>query len=232
MTHTIPWLNLGYILAPALLTVYLLARWSNPAGMSLYAIARMVIQLVLIGYLLSYIFAADQAGIVLLILAVMLMAAAWIGLRPAAEKARSLFAPALLSIALVNTVLLFLITAGVLNTNPWYQASVLIPLAGMVFASGMNSLSLFVERYYAELSAGSVEEKARNAAVNATMIPTINMLFAVGLVSLPGMMTGQILSGVSPLIAVRYQIMIMLMLFASAGLTVVVFYKLIAHRRK
>jgi len=59
------------------------------------------------------------------------------------------------------------------------------------------------------------------------MIPVINSFFAVGLVSLPGMMTGQILSGVSPLVAVRYQIMVMCMIFGAAGLSTVCFLMLI-----
>lgn len=58
------------------------------------------------------------------------------------------------------------------------------------------------------------------------MIPVINSLFAVGLVSLPGMMTGQILSGVSPLIAVRYQIMVMCMVFGAAGISAALFLQL------
>ena len=58
------------------------------------------------------------------------------------------------------------------------------------------------------------------------MIPVINSLFAVGLVSIPGMMTGQILSGVSPLIAARYQIMVMCMIFASAGISTAIFLSL------
>jgi len=226
MTQEIQLLNLGFVLLPALLTVYLLARWSNKASTSIYALARMVIQLILIGYLLSYIFQAERALMVMLVLAVMLIAAAWIALRPVAENARRLLLPAWLAISLVNISLLLLMTAGVLRADPWYQPNIVIPLAGMAFASGMNSLSLFVERFYAELAAGSTEIQARSAAVNATMIPTVNSLFAVGLVSLPGMMTGQILSGVSPLIAVRYQIMIMLMLFASAGLTVIAYHYL------
>jgi len=63
-------------------------------------------------------------------------------------------------------------------------------------------------------------------AYRAAMIPVINSLFAVGLVSLPGMMTGQILSGVSPLTAARYQIMVMCMIFASAGISTAIFLAL------
>ena len=91
----------------------------------------------------------------------------------------------------------------------------MIPLAGMAFANAMNSVSLASERLQAEIDNGNSGIKARNTAFQASLIPTINSLFAVGLVSLPGMMTGQILSGVSPLIAVRYQIMVMCMIFAD-----------------
>jgi putative ABC transport system permease protein len=76
---------------------------------------------------------------------------------------------------------------------------------------------------YAELGHGLRWEEARLTAYHAAMIPVINSLFAVGLVSLPGMMTGQILSGVSPLIAARYQIMVMCMIFASAGISTAIF---------
>ena len=116
-----------------------------------------------------------------------------------------------------------------LVSEPWFKPSIVIPLAGMVFAVGMNGISLFAERYFAEL--GRVDEvQARNIAYTATLIPITNSLMAVGLVSLPGMMTGQILSGVSPLIAVRYQIMIMLMFFTSSGLTSALFYLLLKRQ--
>ncbi|MFK8019107.1 MAG: ABC transporter permease [Pseudomonadales bacterium] len=227
--QNIPLSNLLFIFLPALLTVFIVWRWTDNARTSLHALARMVIQLILIGYALSYIFLSEQVFLVCSVLGVMLVAAAWISLRPV-DRSLRLFSEALLSIFVVNACLLFVISAGVLTIDPWFKPSILIPLAGMVFASGMNSVSLFVERYYAELSSGAELQFARNAAFNATMIPTINGLFAVGLVSLPGMMTGQILSGVSPLIAVRYQIMIMLMLFSSAGLTVALFHTLLTRR--
>jgi putative ABC transport system permease protein len=132
----------------------------------------------------------------------------------------------------VNCLLLALITQVVLDAQPWFAPNIVIPLAGMVFAVGMNAISLFAERYFSELEQNKANDEARNIAYQATLIPTINSLFAVGLVSLPGMMTGQILSGVSPLIAVRYQIMIMLMLFSSSGLTAALFYQLISKYRR
>ena len=106
----------------------------------------------------------------------------------------------------------------------------MVPLAGMVFANAMTSISLAGERLYAEIGHGAEWEEARVTAFQAAMIPVINALFAVGLVSLPGMMTGQILSGVSPLIAARYQIMVMCMIFSSAGISTAIFLSLVRHR--
>jgi putative ABC transport system permease protein len=77
---------------------------------------------------------------------------------------------------------------------------------------------------------GAQWKEARVTAFQAAMIPVINALFAVGLVSLPGMMTGQILSGVSPLVAARYQIMVMCMIFSSAGISTAIFLSLIRGR--
>ena len=94
-----------------------------------------------------------------------------------------------------------------------------IPLAGMIFANAMNSVSLAAERLEAEIERDVHYEQARSIAFRTSLIPITNSLFAVGLVSLPGMMTGQILSGISPLIAVRYQIMVMCMIYGAAGIS-------------
>ncbi|MDX2481924.1 MAG: ABC transporter permease, partial [Desulfuromusa sp.] len=99
--------------------------------------------------------------------------------------------------------------------------------AGMIFANSMNSISLAGERLEAEISRDIPYDKARSIALQASLIPITNSLLAVGLVSLPGMMTGQILSGVSPLIAARYQIMVMCMIFGSAGISAAIFLTLI-----
>ncbi len=88
----------------------------------------------------------------------------------------------------------------------------------------MNALSLAIERFEKERQRDVSFEKSREIAFKACMIPQINALLAVGLVALPGMMTGQILSGIDPLIAVRYQIMIMTMILSSAGISTIVYF--------
>ena len=113
---------------------------------------------------------------------------------------------------------LLLVTQVVLHLESWYQPDFVVPLAGMIFASSMNTVSLAAERFEAESERKLPYEKARRVALKASLIPLINSLLAVGLVSIPGMMTGQILSGVAPLVAARYQIVVMSMIFGSAGI--------------
>lgn len=90
----------------------------------------------------------------------------------------------------------------------------------------MNVLSIGIERFEKEFAREGEFESARSIAFKAALIPQINSFLAVGLVSLPGMMTGQILSGIDPLIAVRYQIMIMAIILSTAGITNIIYFTL------
>jgi putative ABC transport system permease protein len=225
--QNIPYVNLTLAFIPVLAVILILWKWKSGHGTSIYAIFRMLIQLLLIGYVLAYIFEADSSPVVIAVLAVMLFSSSWIGLRTVKVHRKNLYLYCLLAILVGAGLILVLITQVVLNLQPWYLPSYMIPLAGMIFASAMNSISLAAERLEAELSRGILYKKARNIALQASIIPITNSLFAVGLVSLPGMMTGQILSGVSPFIAARYQIMVMCMMFGSAGISSAIFLMLI-----
>ncbi len=216
--QTIPLANLALAFLPALVMIGVMFYWSMQAGNALYAMVRMLGQLLLIGYFLTYIFRSNQAWVVLSVLGVMVVASSWIALNNVVSDRRRLYLFSLTSILLAGGITLAIISAGVLRLDPWYEPRFLIPLAGMIFANSMNSVSLCAERLTAELRRGDDWITARTTALQAGMIPMVNSLFAVGLVSLPGMMTGQILSGVSPLIAVRYQIMVLCMIFGSGGL--------------
>jgi len=216
-------LNLSFAFIPTVLVLAILYKWHMNYGNAIYAIVRMLIQLLIIGYLLVFIFNTESAWLVVGILLVMVIASSWIALGVAKKHQGKLFRYALLSIAIGGGINLLIVTQGVLVLDPWYEPRYVIPLAGMIFANAMNTVSLAVERLDAELTNGLPFERARSVAFQAAMIPTINSLFAVGLVSLPGMMTGQILSGVSPLVAVRYQIVVMCMIFSSAGIASAMF---------
>ena len=141
-----------------------------------------------------------------------------------------LYAKALGSISLGGVLTLALVSQEVLDLQPWFSPRIMIPLAGMIFANAMNAVSLAAERFESESANNLQYEEARRIALRTSLIPQINSLLAVGLVSLPGMMTGQILSGVSPLVAVRYQIMVMCMVFGSGGISSACYLMLIRPR--
>jgi putative ABC transport system permease protein len=228
ITLTLWQLALAFV--PVAITLVILFRWSFGIGNALYALGRMLVQLLLIGYVLAWIFGAHDGWLILLVLAIMLLASSWIALGTVKQQRWQLLLASLLAITLGGGLTLVLITQLVLQMEPWYLPRYMIPLAGMVFANAMTAVSLAAERLFAELGHGVAWEKARLTAYQAAMIPVINSLFAVGLVSLPGMMTGQILSGVSPLVAARYQIMVMCMIFAASGISTAIFLAM-ARRR-
>ncbi|NNL56765.1 MAG: ABC transporter permease [Pseudomonadales bacterium] len=212
----ISWLDLAWCLVPVVLICTVYVVWQGEPAEILVAVARMAIQLVAVGYVLISIFANPSVWLSLLIVSVMLLVAAWIAIRPVRDQ-RGYWWPAMLALGCSVSFHLFISLVFVLRAESWFNPQLLIPLAGMYLANTMNAISLAAERYHAELDNHQPEAAARLTAFHAAMIPQINSLLAVGLVALPGMMTGQILSGVSPLIAVRYQIMIMTMIVGAAG---------------
>ena len=240
-------LDLSIAFVPVVIALFFIYLWSLNVKQAGYALARMLVQLLLIGYVLSYIFYSDSPWLIGIILLSMVSISSWIALRTLEKHRIILIKHGFIAIFIGGGFTLLVISQGALGVTPWYQPQVIIPLAGMIFANAMNSVSLSAERIFSELSSQlssqvppklssqlphklspksskiTTYQAARHSALNAATIPVINSLFAVGLVSLPGMMTGQILSGVSPLIAARYQIIVMCMIFASAILSAVVF---------
>ena len=225
--QVIPVINLALAFIPVIAVIVIHYLWSQGYKSSIYAVSRMLVQLLLIGYFLSYIFNSNSGLIVLTVVAVMIIIASWISLRTIRNKQLLLYPKALISLVIGGGITLVLVTQFVLNLTPWYLPSYFIPLAGMIFANAMNSVSLAADRLEAEIDRNIEYEQARNIAFRASLIPITNSLFAVGLVAIPGMMTGQILSGISPLIAARYQIMVMCMVFSAAGISSACFLTLI-----
>ncbi|MEO0972967.1 MAG: ABC transporter permease [Pseudomonadota bacterium] len=213
-------LELALLFVPVLAVVALQWRWRVGAGTTVYATARMLVQLVLVGYVLTWLFATEHAGVIVLMLSGMLAAAAWISLRPVRDRSWGHVLLAGAAISLSGVGLLALVVIVVIDATPWFAPRYTIPLAGMIFANNMNAVSLAAERLSAELGRGEAWALARHRAFEAAFIPLMNSFFAVGLVSLPGMMTGQILGGVEPLVAVRYQIVVMALLLGGSGLSV------------
>jgi putative ABC transport system permease protein len=190
-------------------------------------------QLTLIGYVLNYVFALNN----LLVLGLLLLLMCYIAARTAVRRVTNVppgttllaFGSLFASTFLVGV----LVTQLIIVPEPWYSARIVIPIFGLILGNSMNGIALAIDRMYAETRArrGEVEallafgatpwEAVRDCvreAVRAGMTPTINSLMVVGLVSLPGMMTGQILGGVDPQEAVRYQIVVMLMIAAAVAI--------------
>ncbi len=227
---TIPIARLLAAFAPSVVLLVLMHRWSLEARTAVYANARMLVQLLAVGYVLTYVFETDEPAVVVAVVAVMIALSSWIALRPLRRKGLGSYPLALVAISASGVVMLVLVTQVVLDLPRWFEPHIVVPLAGMIFANTMNTVSLSAERFESETVRSADSGAARAVALEAALIPQINGLLAVGVVSLPGMMTGQILSGVDPLVAVRYQIMVMCMVFGSGGLGAVLYLWLRSQR--
>lgn len=217
MVAEISWFSLLWCLVPVAIVCTIYFLWNGKLSEVIIASLRMLIQLGCVGYVLVFLFSNPSLWISLAVMAVMILAATWISTRLVLSR-REVFVPAMLALVISVSIHLIISLKLVMNVETWYEPRALIPLAGMYFANTMNAISLATERYQSEQENGKSVKESRLTAFRTAMIPQINGLMAVGLVSLPGMMTGQILSGVSPLVAVRYQILIMAMLLGTCGL--------------
>ena len=228
------WLDI--VLAGGLILLAVgLSRWQRLGLTRDIAIGavRAVLQLVLVGYVLVYIFELNTWYLVLLALFIMLSMATREAVHRQTKPNRTLLV-IVGGAMLVGSGLTLVYVGAVVQMEPWYNPRYLIPLFGMIAGNAMNAAALAAERLASEIDARRSEIEAyltlgaspafatRNAvrkAIRASMIPMVNSLTVVGVVALPGMMTGQILAGASPLTAVRYQILVMFMLMAAVAIT-------------
>ena len=195
---------------------------------------RAAVQLLAIGYALHLLIATAHPVAVLSVLAVMWIVAAWTSTRrlKTGPGTRVLFPYAFAAIGLGAFVALVPVFLLVIPPRPWFEARYVIPIGGMMLSSAMNVVAQVFERLFASarteeatleqyLALGASPQQALapyiKAALRSALIPTINGLVTVGLVALPGMMTGQILAGTAPEQAVRYQVVIMYQLVAVAA---------------
>lgn len=206
-----------------------LATWQKLGltGQMLVATVRTVIQLLVAGYLLAFIFALNTPWAVAIALIFMLSVAAMVTHNRIAPKHKPLL-PIIWG-SLLATLLLTLsyVIFAIVQPPIWYSPQYLIPLGGMILGNAMNAAAISGERLAStinrntleietHLSLGATSQQAvvsyRKDAIRAGLIPLINRMTVVGLVTLPGVLTGQVLSGIDPLNAASYQILIMFML--------------------
>lgn len=199
----------------------------------LIASVRLYLQVLALGFVLKWVFANQSAPLVLVLLVIMTLVAARVVLQRVKHAPPGLFGSAAVSMAFTGFTVTFAVTAVVLRVPVWYEARYVLPIAGMVVGNSMTGIALAIERLFSDLDSragemlatsalgASVWEMARpsvRTALTAGMVPTINSMAAAGVVFIPGMMTGQILSGGDPIVASRYQIVVMLMVAAATTL--------------
>lgn len=200
------------------------------------ATVRTVVQLLAVGYILEIVFALNNPGAVLAIIAVMAVIAAIVARNRISQKVPKLLPVAGVAILISTALTLGYINLLVLRPDPWFNPQYLVPLAGILLGNAMNAAAIGGERLVntlnnsqleieTHLSLGATPSQAtavyRQEAIKAGLIPTLNSMMVVGVVTLPGIITGQILSGVNPLDAAVYQMLIMFILaVATLGTTI------------
>ena len=206
---------------------------------------RTFVQLIAMGYLLEIIFGLEAALPVVGLYVVQTWFAARIVRGRVKERSVDFFAPTLMAVQGSFFLVTFCVTAFIIGAQPWWKPQYFIPIGGMVAGNSMNALSLALDRLFSDLRNRRAEVEMRlglgadpreatedifRSALRTGMMPSINSMMGVGLVSLPGMMTGQILAGAAPGAAVRYQIVVMLMLVASTALAAFIVLHLVRGR--
>lgn len=198
----------------------------------LFSALRMVVQLLLVGLVLQTLFAADHPMWVLAMSLVMLAVAGWEVIARQKYRLRGGwgYGLGLLAMSLPAFSLTLLSLTVLIGVSPWYAPQYAIPLLGMILGNTMTGIGLGMNRLNSGAAASrrqiegmllmgmTAREASRNLrkdSLHTALVPTINMLAVAGLVSLPGMMTGQIIAGTPPLEAVKYQILIMFLIAAA-----------------
>jgi putative ABC transport system permease protein len=197
------------------------------------AAVRTTVQLLLVGYVLRWVFEIQSPWLLAAVALLMVLAATQTAVKRPTRRFAGIGWRAFATLVSSGLLTTIVATALIVGVKPWYEPRYLIPLLGMVLGNSMNGISLCVDHLLEtlaerrqlvemELALGATRwEAAREPiaeAVRRGMIPIVNTMMVVGIVSLPGMMTGQILAGADPFEAVKYQIMIMFMLAAAVAL--------------
>ncbi|KAF0208199.1 MAG: iron export ABC transporter permease subunit FetB [Actinomycetota bacterium] len=233
----------GFILVTAVLSLALGLGLAKDLAV---ASARTYLQLLALGFVLRWVFAARLWWIVVVLLGIMTVVATRIVLKRSPDAPPGLFGSAFLSMALTSVTVTFAVTALIVRVPVWYEPRYVIPIAGMVLGNSMTGIALALERLFSDLDSRTEEILALTAlgasrwelasasvrtSLRAGLIPTINAMAAAGIVFIPGMMTGQVLAGADPLEATKYQIVVMLMVSAATAVGSIMAVMLSYRRR-
>lgn len=202
-------------------------------------------QLFIMGYALKYIFALNTPYLVVALFSFMCWFAARIIRKRVSEDRIPIFVPTLVASFCSFFVVSVIVTGVIVQADPWWAPRYFLPMGGMIIGNSMNAISVALDRLMSELTArrdevemklslgATAAEASHETLVNALkagMIPSINSMMGVGMVFIPGMMTGQILAGADPINAVRYQIVVMLMIVGATALGSLLVTHLVRNR--
>jgi putative ABC transport system permease protein len=216
----------------------------------LIAAVRTTIQLLLIGLVLQQIFELDHWAPVVGLAFIMVLIAGLAAVRRTSRRFPGIWLSSTLSILVSSWIVAAIALSSIVRVDPWYRPQYAIPFLGMILGNALTGISLGLDRFaetlvrskdqvelYLTLGAARWEAAlpAVREAVRTGMIPILNSMTVVGLVSLPGMMTGQMLAGVPPAEAVKYQIVIMFLIASVTAMgtvgAVLLSYRRLLNRR-
>ena len=218
------------LLVNAGISIWLSLRLERPI---IIAAIRMVLQLVTVGFILRYVFRQDNVAIVLLCLMVMTLSAGQACVSRCKIRYKGFWLDASVSLMASSWIVGLLTLFLVIQPVPWYLPQYAIPLMGMILGNSLNGITLGQQQFVQELdlrkqeinsmlAMGATSYEAAlpsiRSALQTGMTPMLNSMTIAGLVSLPGMMTGQILGGIDPLEAVKYQIVIMFLIASASAI--------------
>lgn len=202
----------------------------------IWASFRMSVQLVLAGIILTYIFKSTRYQAVFVIAYIIAMLVfAIVRVLSQNKDINKKFKIAVSASITVSGLLILLFFILVVTKQSFFNPQYTIPIAGMIIANSMTGLTLGLKTFNQSVKAEKNKIEAllnlgatpkeillpfANNALETALLPTLNSMLGMGIIALPGMMTGQILSGTSPNTAIKYQIAIMIAICASVCLTV------------
>jgi len=197
------------------------------------ASVRMTIQLLIVGLVLHWVFAFNAAYAVVALMMLMTLIAGVSAVERTKSRFAGIWSSSIVSVWASSWLVTLIALLGIVQVQPWYRPQYAIPLMGMILGNTLSGISLGLDRFSSDLEVrrdeietwlalGATRWEAANSAVREAvrtgMIPTLNAMMVTGIVSLPGMMTGQLLSGVDPIQVVKYQLVIMFLIAAGTAL--------------
>ncbi len=195
----------------------------------LWSSCRALLQLCAMGFIMAFVIKSNNPWLVLALIAVMLVAAVQITLSRATGVPKGMAGPVLLSLVVTMLIMVSLVTELIIRPQPWYAPQLVVPLTGMLLGNTVSTLAVGLSRFFESmrerrdevdtlLALGATPwEAARPSIVSSIrlgLLPTTASLASAGIVTVPGMMAGQVIAGGNPIEAAKYQFLILAVIAA------------------